>query len=365
MAKSTEVTITEIAEFEPERVDGVGKGANGFPILMLKSIDGESATVVNVTTEKGAKDEDMATILRHDKGHDDWHRSHGDEPCTSDADCKAKAAKYDDAEKAGSDRQDCPDCKGTGGDDGKCPKCLGSGIAPNVGETAKEFIHAAKEAGVAASGSGATPAIACPTCHGDGIIGDWIGEGAATSKRGAQKQCPDCGGTGLDEATVNTVELNAQPGYGGNISIGDPAGREKMDKAMSECKACKCMNKGDASYCSKCGGGMTKGHGIKPDGFRPADYMPDADETVECPKCERMNDLDAAYCDQCGHTLAGDDDVEVGTKADGASFTATNPALTSATGMLEPMNAPADETLPGSKAWEAIDAQVATPIRQA
>ena len=42
--------------------------------------------------------EDLATILRHDKGHDDWHRSHGDEPCTSDADCKAKAARYE-AEK--------------------------------------------------------------------------------------------------------------------------------------------------------------------------------------------------------------------------------------------------------------------------
>ena len=37
----TEVTITEIEEFTPERVDGVGKGANGFPILMLKAVDGE------------------------------------------------------------------------------------------------------------------------------------------------------------------------------------------------------------------------------------------------------------------------------------------------------------------------------------
>lgn len=39
--------------------------------------------------------EDLATILRHDKGHDDWHRSHGDEPCTSDADCMAKCASYE------------------------------------------------------------------------------------------------------------------------------------------------------------------------------------------------------------------------------------------------------------------------------
>ena len=44
--------------------------------------------------------ESEATILRHDKGHDDWHKSHGDEPCTSEADCKAKAAKYEEAEKS-------------------------------------------------------------------------------------------------------------------------------------------------------------------------------------------------------------------------------------------------------------------------
>ena len=41
MPTETEVTITELEEFEPSRVDGVGKGANGFPILMLKSVDGE------------------------------------------------------------------------------------------------------------------------------------------------------------------------------------------------------------------------------------------------------------------------------------------------------------------------------------
>ena len=42
MPINTEVTITEIEEFEPSRVDGVGKGANGFPILMLKQLDGDA-----------------------------------------------------------------------------------------------------------------------------------------------------------------------------------------------------------------------------------------------------------------------------------------------------------------------------------
>jgi len=38
--------------------------------------------------------ESLAEILRHDKGHDDWHRSMGQEPCTSDEDCAAKKAEH-------------------------------------------------------------------------------------------------------------------------------------------------------------------------------------------------------------------------------------------------------------------------------
>jgi len=39
-------------------------------------------------------DESLATILRHDEDHDNWHKMHGDEPCTSEADCAEKRAKY-------------------------------------------------------------------------------------------------------------------------------------------------------------------------------------------------------------------------------------------------------------------------------
>ena len=38
--------------------------------------------------------EPLADILRHDQGHDDWHRSMGQEPCTSDEDCAAKTAEH-------------------------------------------------------------------------------------------------------------------------------------------------------------------------------------------------------------------------------------------------------------------------------
>jgi hypothetical protein len=46
--------------------------------------------------KKVAKDanESLATIMRHDKGHDDWHASHGDPPCKDEADCERMSAKY-------------------------------------------------------------------------------------------------------------------------------------------------------------------------------------------------------------------------------------------------------------------------------
>ena len=172
-----EVTITEISEFEPSRVDGVGKGANGFPILMLKQIDAEKAD----------------------------------------------------------DRADCKTCNG----DGKiraghvtCPDCHGSGKAPMVGESAKAYMEfaaatvAAKDvAGSAPSGSGPTPAHACPTCKGMGVLP----QDAGTPK---EKQCTDCGGTGLDQATTNPKELNAVDAPAGSITEG--AGGKETDDGFND-----------------------------------------------------------------------------------------------------------------------------------
>jgi|SRR5215471_3528370 len=45
-------------------------------------------------------------------------------------------------------------------------------------------------------------------------------------------------------------------------------------------------------------------------GYQPAPYQPDPDETIECPQCGKMNDPHARYCDQCGYELAGSEDVE-------------------------------------------------------
>jgi len=45
--------------------------------------------------------ETLRDVLRHDKGHDDWHAAHGDPPCKDEADCAQMRAKYDDDDNAG------------------------------------------------------------------------------------------------------------------------------------------------------------------------------------------------------------------------------------------------------------------------
>ena len=176
------ITITELSEFEPTRVDGVGKGANGFPILMLKGVEEESTDVVT----------DVLAAVQQIEA--------------------AKAA----------DRADCETCDGTGKimmGNRKCPDCQATGKKAMIGDTVDTL---ASKAGVAPSGSGATPATDCPTCKGDGILRNGTHDG---------KQCPDCGGTGRDEARTNPKELRAMNADAGRISVGDPDGRETIDKA--------------------------------------------------------------------------------------------------------------------------------------
>ena len=237
MPKS-EITITELSEFEPTRVDGVGKGANGFPILMLKGIEDEMtdgvaevlAAVETVETAKAEKAEcetcgGTGKIL---EGHRDCPDCGGEatkaesftcETCRDTGkafgktcpDCEGKAAEATKAESF-----QCETCRDTGKAFGKvCPDCEGKSA-----EAAKEIGVA--PSGVAPSGSGNTPATDCPTCKGDGKLRNGTHAG---------KSCPDCGGTGLDESRTNPEELKAMNADPGRISDGDPEGRERIDKA--------------------------------------------------------------------------------------------------------------------------------------
>ena len=66
--------------------------------------------------------ESLSTILRHDKGHDDWHRDNGQSPCTSDDDCAAKAAEIKGKSVCNCGQPGCPKCNCNCGLS-TCPQC--------------------------------------------------------------------------------------------------------------------------------------------------------------------------------------------------------------------------------------------------
>jgi hypothetical protein len=56
--KTADVEITELAEIEPTRVDGVKSAANGFPILMIKSVQaGEGGAAASAVKDAPSYDE--------------------------------------------------------------------------------------------------------------------------------------------------------------------------------------------------------------------------------------------------------------------------------------------------------------------
>ena len=79
-----------------------------FDTAVAKSLNGEIMGWIGFA--KGM-DESLADVIRHDQDHDDWHAMHGDKPCTSEADCAAKRAKYAEVkaeEAAGVQKGDLP-----------------------------------------------------------------------------------------------------------------------------------------------------------------------------------------------------------------------------------------------------------------
>src|ERR1035437_4430019 len=325
-----EVAITELLEIDPDRVDAVGSPANGTEWLILKALDGEPTDATEATLE------DVLSEL--DK------------------------AEADDAKP-------CPLCKGKKtirGGNLKCPKCRGTGVAPAVGQSEKELsaIAAAKEAGVAPSGTTPTTDTTCSACNGSG--------------QDESGQCDACAGTGKTGTAAN--ELHTVDADGGKITVGDA--RESVDKSKAyspapyhadadetaKCGSCGKMNDDDASFCDQCGAKMKAS----------AAYHADPDETIVCPEWDKCNDTDARFCDQCGYKLAGATNVTVAaTKAmdpslSGSVFSAANPALTDAAAQgsdpdddNDDDSSDADAAVPGSPAWEAVDAKTATDAAMA
>ncbi len=318
--------ITELESFEPTRVDGVGKGANGFPILMLKAV-GDSIEETDVEVDE------VLSIL----------------------------------DKA--DREDCDSCSGSGKmDDKKCSKCFGSGVKPMPGDTEKSLkeIAAIKEAGVAASGQPVPLAHDCPTCNGGGNIADGTAEG---------KTCPDCDGSGRD-GQYNTGEI--REGFGGSISEGDPQGREKIDKSVEfcedeECDVCKTfLADGDEDSLEKKRLKYKERQALGDSAFAlPGRRYPIHDASharnalarvAQNGSPEEKAKVRAAVRRRYPDIDVGGDDAE---KADGSMFTGPNPQLAAMATKVGDAITGTDDCVetgpaPGSPEWEGIDAATAT-----
>ena len=341
MPATDDETITELSEFEPTRVDGVGKGANGFPILMLKSVDGE------VTETETSVDEVIAELDKAD-GDDDK-------------------------------RPDCSTCKGTGkimAGNRKCPTCQGSGVKPQPGDTAKSLaeLAARKEAGVAASGADVPVDGTCGHCHGSG--------------QDSTGQCDACGGTGKDADMPAKSELNTVDADGGKITEG-AGGRETVDKALTrnvnEFEDKMAAAKAALADLSKKNVDPNVGGGVDRDKLDAGDF---AGKNRSFPIVKPGDVSDAASSiGRAGPDNYSSDKLKANIiaiakrkgasfiaelpkawtaeKAAGDVFSAPNPALASAASEVNDDGSDDDADAlapgaPGSPDWEAVDAQTAT-----
>ena len=367
MAKiNDDAIITEISEFEPSRVDGVGKGANGFPILMLKGIDAKgtiekdqarddhgrfasgggadptstsrnelaqmghealSAYHDAVGTDHADRAENSRTLsegeahnaaaeahlmaaeahAQNDPSADDYTKeafnaSDNAERVSASTD-RASSPMRPNIEKAEGDRKDCSTCDGSG-------KIMdGNRDCPDCKGFGKspKVGETAKQYFEAMKESGVAPSTA-PAELTESDCPTCKGSGTIRDNTHDGKMCPDCGGTGIDQTMTNVAELNAVDSFQGRISDGDPMGRERIDKS---------------------------------DG---------------CPGCAAAMENGDKECATCGAKVEAD-----ATKADG-TYTAPNAALGV---VVTPIPTESDVDLPGSPAWEAVDAAMATSAVQA
>jgi len=81
----------------PTNVEGAYKPVDWSRETAVRLDNGSLITMFNNRLSSAvSKDanESLETVMRHDQDHDNWHKMHGDAPCTSEADCAQKRAKY-------------------------------------------------------------------------------------------------------------------------------------------------------------------------------------------------------------------------------------------------------------------------------
>jgi hypothetical protein len=374
-----DVDITEFEEIDPEELHLVGKGANGFKALLAKSASEEVRAVLD-------------TIAEH---------------------VGLEVVKADDDDGGDDDgKPACPTCKGKGKileGNRQCPKCLGSGKKPAVGDSAKAIgrVNTAEGARVTGlSGLSSPPLVSTqldpaaaisstPAPAGDAVCAACNGTGMIVDSNGNEEVCPHCQGMpgDLQVADISSESLDA--GDGRLTDDGFPGRISNANKALATYEGLL-----KAKYKQKDRDKMASGGQAMSDGAYPVADSEDLDNAIHAVgrggadhdairkhiigRAKALNlsskipdnwNADGSLATKSVE-LVTKDGVTTGVNPflGGAVTTNTTDSFPTDTGVTASTDGSTDDDAdddddgtgtPGSPAWEAVDAQIASDAANA